>query len=107
MADQVVAQAEASPGGTGVGSPPAGAGTAATSPTPAPPAAGAAGAGAGLANETPTAADDCAVTAEGTPITIPVLANDRDGDGDLLMPEVTAEPAAGRTEVNPDGTITY
>ncbi len=57
-------------------------------------------------NDPPTAADDSATTAEDDPVTINVLANDGDIDGDPLTVEVTT-PGAGDAVVNPDGTITY
>ncbi len=64
-------------------------------------------AGSRVANTPPEAAADCAVSNPDTPIRIPVLANDRDPDGDMLMAEVAAPPAQGQAAVNPDGTITY
>jgi VCBS repeat-containing protein len=67
------------------------------------------GAGAGLpvtANAAPVAADDAVTTAEDTPLTIAVLANDGDPDGDALT--VTAASAGnGVVAINPDGTIRY
>ena len=59
-----------------------------------------------VTNPAPVAADDTATTNEDVPVTISVLANDRDPDGDPLT--VTAATAANGTVVrNPDGTITY
>ncbi len=61
-----------------------------------------------VANAAPVAtADDVATTAD-TPVTITVLANDRDPNGDPLTVTSATTPAAGGTAVvNPDGTVTY
>ena len=57
-------------------------------------------------NEAPDAGDDTATTDEDTPVTIDVLANDSDPDGDPL--EVTeATSPDGEVVINPDGTITF
>ncbi|GAA0477594.1 hypothetical protein GCM10009096_19360 [Parasphingorhabdus litoris] len=57
-------------------------------------------------NPAPVATDDTATTDEDTPVTIPVLANDSDPDGDALS--VTSATASnGTVVINPDGTITY
>ncbi|PTX55830.1 CshA-type fibril repeat protein [Litoreibacter ponti] len=57
-------------------------------------------------NDTPEAEDDTAETDEDTPVTIDVLANDSDPDGDPL--EVTeATSPDGEVTINPDGTITF
>jgi subtilisin family serine protease len=58
------------------------------------------------ANDRPTANDDSASTAEDTAVTIPVLANDSDIDGDSLTVTVTS-PGEGTTTVAPDGTVSY
>ena len=60
-------------------------------------------------NDPPDAADDLASTPINVPITIPVLANDHDREGDpLTVTNATlANPAQGTLVVNPDGTITY
>ena len=59
-----------------------------------------------VANPVPTATNDVATTAEDTPVNIPVLANDRDPDGDPVT--VTAASAGnGSVIINPDGTIQY
>lgn len=56
----------------------------------------------------PVAADDSAVTAEDQPVTVAVLANDIDPDGDPLTPTVTTGPANGTAVVNAaTGTIVY
>jgi hypothetical protein len=60
---------------------------------------------------TPTAADDLASFSGTTPITINVLANDTDPDGNqhILSNSVTlvSGPVNGHAQVNADGTITY
>jgi Bacterial Ig domain/Bacterial TSP3 repeat len=57
-------------------------------------------------NDAPVANDDAAVTPEDTPVTVNVLANDVDPDGDVLS--VAAGPAgSGQVQVNDDGTVTY
>jgi CshA-type fibril repeat protein len=58
------------------------------------------------ANDAPVAADDCVATPEETPVTIPVLGNDTDPDGDALT--VTAATSDdGTVVINDDGTITF
>ncbi|MFY0653953.1 MAG: tandem-95 repeat protein [Cyclobacteriaceae bacterium] len=57
-------------------------------------------------NDPPVAVDDEDSTEEDTPVTVPVLGNDTDIDGDDL--EVTqASSDDGTTVINPDGTITF
>ncbi|WP_298303488.1 Ig-like domain-containing protein [uncultured Erythrobacter sp.] len=57
-------------------------------------------------NDPPAAQDDTATTDEDTPVTVPVLDNDSDIDGDDLT--VTSATATnGTVTANPDGTITY
>jgi large repetitive protein len=59
-----------------------------------------------VGNPPPVATNDSAATPEDTPVTIPVLANDNDPDGDPLT--LTAASALnGTVVINPDGTITY
>ena len=58
-------------------------------------------------NRKPVAADDAAATAYGTPVTVAVLANDSDADGDALSVAAVGRPANGSAAVNADGTITY
>ena len=54
----------------------------------------------------PDANPDTATTAEDTPVTIPVLANDTDPTGQpLTVTEATAPN--GTVVINPDGTVTY
>ena len=59
-----------------------------------------------LPNGAPTARPDQAATTAGAPVTVAVLANDSDPNGDPLV--VTAAAAAhGTVAINPDGTLTY
>ncbi|MGQ0805505.1 MAG: Ig-like domain-containing protein [Actinomycetota bacterium] len=58
-------------------------------------------------NEPPVANDDAAVTQEDSPVTLAVLANDTDPDGDTLFVRSFSDPANGSVIDNPDGTITY
>lgn len=55
----------------------------------------------------PIALDDTARTLQGTAVTIPVLDNDTDEEGDSLSVESVGEPARGWAVINTDGTITY
>jgi large repetitive protein len=59
-----------------------------------------------VTNPGPTAANDSATTPEDTPVTIPVLANDSDPDGDLLTVTSATSPN-GTVVINPEGTITF
>jgi lysophospholipase L1-like esterase len=64
----------------------------------------------GSANQNPVAADDSAVTNQDTAVTINVLANDSDPDGDTLLPdtvEVVSPPGHGTATAQSDGTIVY
>lgn len=58
-------------------------------------------------NQPPTATDDAATTSEDVPVTINVLANDNDPDGDPLTPHIEAIPLNGTASINGDGSITY
>jgi VCBS repeat-containing protein len=58
-------------------------------------------------NDAPVANDDEATVPEDSSVTIPVLGNDYDVDGDPLSVSIVSGPANGRATVNPDGTITY
>jgi Bacterial Ig domain/Calx-beta domain len=58
-------------------------------------------------NSPPVAVDDSAVTAIDTPVTISVLANDSDPDGDPLTVESVTPAEYGNAVLNPDGTVTY
>lgn len=61
------------------------------------------------ANNAPVAGDDVATTAINTPLTVAVLANDTDRDGNALTltGATLANPAQGSVVVNPDGTLTF
>ncbi|HMN28067.1 MAG TPA: Ig-like domain-containing protein [Caldilineaceae bacterium] len=58
-------------------------------------------------NAAPRAVDDAATTLAGQPVTIPVLANDSDPDGDPLSVTAVTIPANGAAVKNGDGTLTY
>ncbi|MEO8807592.1 MAG: tandem-95 repeat protein, partial [Burkholderiaceae bacterium] len=60
-------------------------------------------------NDAPTANNDIASTAINAPVTIAVLANDRDVDGDpiTVTGATLANPAQGTVSVNPDGTLAF
>ena len=58
-------------------------------------------------NDPPTAADDAATTAEGQPVTVPVLANDTDPEGEALSVGSFGQGANGTVTDNGDGTLTY
>ena len=58
-------------------------------------------------NEAPAAEDDEAVTDEDRALTVDVLANDTDPDGDGLRVESVSAPAHGTTRVASDGGVTY
>ena len=60
-------------------------------------------------NDAPAPANDSAATPINTPVTVAVLANDRDVDGDPLSvtAAVLANPAQGSVTINPDGTLSF
>ena len=58
-------------------------------------------------NHVPVATNDTKITNEDTPVTISVLSNDADVDGDVLTITSTTNPTNGTVVVNADGTITY
>ncbi|MEM7105474.1 MAG: Ig-like domain-containing protein [Bacteroidota bacterium] len=59
-------------------------------------------------NNPPVANDDATETEEGTPITINVISNDYDPDGDVLTtPNQLTSPSNGSVVQNGDGTFTY
>ena len=60
-------------------------------------------------NDAPVAADDLASTAINAPVTIAVLANDVDADGDspTVSGATLADASLGSVVVNPDGTLTF
>ncbi|HEY5650101.1 MAG TPA: Ig-like domain-containing protein, partial [Acidimicrobiia bacterium] len=61
----------------------------------------------GTGNTPPFASDDSAITSQDTPITIDVLANDFDSNGDPLSVDGTTAPANGTVAINADNTVTY
>ena len=61
----------------------------------------------GDVNEGPAAADDTAETLEDQAVTVDVLANDTDPDGDGLRVESVSAAAHGRTRVASGGGVTY
>ncbi len=58
-------------------------------------------------NKPPVARDDSTSTVENNPVTINVLANDVDPDGDPLTVTGTTAPSNGSVTNNGDGTVTY
>jgi subtilisin family serine protease len=58
-------------------------------------------------NEPPVAQNDSASTNKNTAVTINVLANDDDPDGDLLTVAVSDPPTNGTATRNDDNTVTY
>jgi uncharacterized repeat protein (TIGR01451 family) len=60
-----------------------------------------------VVDATPVAVDDSASPATAGPVTVDVLANDSDPDGDALTVTATTAPANGAVTINPDGSVTY
>ncbi|MEL7143213.1 MAG: Ig-like domain-containing protein [Cyanobacteria bacterium J06643_4] len=58
-------------------------------------------------NDAPAVADDSASTAEATPVTIDVLSNDTDIDGDTLSVSAVSDGNNGTVTINGDGTVEY
>jgi hypothetical protein len=58
-------------------------------------------------NLTPTAVSDSASTRPGTPVTVDVLANDYDPEGQTLTVESVGAASHGSVALNQDGTLTY
>ncbi len=58
-------------------------------------------------NDVPVAADDSDTTTVDTAVTVDVLANDSDVDGDALSVSAVTPPANGTVVNNGDGTVTY
>jgi hypothetical protein len=56
--------------------------------------------------DTPIAAPDCVVTAEGAALSIDVLSNDRRDGGPLTLLSVS-QPGSGETTLNPNNSITF
>ena len=59
------------------------------------------------ANAPPVATDDAVPTPVDAPVTIAVLGNDHDPDGDPLTVVAVTQPLGGTVVLNPDGTLTY
>jgi hypothetical protein len=59
------------------------------------------------ANNAPVAANDVVITLEDTPVTIDVLANDTDPDGDALSLLSFTQGSRGSVAENENGTLTY
>ncbi len=58
-------------------------------------------------DDRPDARDDSAETTKNQPVTITVLVNDSDADGDSLTVTSVTDPAHGTATINPDRTVTY
>ena len=58
-------------------------------------------------NDAPVAADDAVTTDEDTAVTINVLTNDNDVDGDALTVNAVTQGANGTVAINADNTVTY
>jgi hypothetical protein len=58
-------------------------------------------------NRAPVAVPDSASTRPANPVTINVLANDSDPDGDTLTVTAVTDPPNGTATINPDNTVTY
>ena len=58
-------------------------------------------------NNPPNAANDARTTESGVAVTVPVLANDSDPNGDVLTVIGVGAPSNGVVVVNADGTVTY
>ncbi len=58
-------------------------------------------------NDAPSADDDVATTDEDAAVTVQVLTNDDDVDGDTLSVTATSIPADGAVVINPDQTLTF
>lgn len=59
------------------------------------------------ANTPPAAADDSVTTSEDTPVTLNVLTNDSDADGNALSVTSVTAPSNGSVTFNANGTVTY
>jgi CshA-type fibril repeat protein len=58
-------------------------------------------------NDSPEAVDDTATTPENRPISIDVLANDSDADGDALEVASVSPSPDGSVKINPEGTVRF
>jgi hypothetical protein len=68
---------------------------------------GGGGGGGFVANDPPTATDDSVATKPNVAITIDVLGNDEDPDGDTLSLVWVTASTSGSVVINPDQTVTY
>jgi len=68
---------------------------------------GAGGPGGGTTYHAPAPAGESVFVLSGQAITINVLGNDTDADGDRLTVSSVTQPANGSTRINSDGTVTY
>lgn len=59
------------------------------------------------ANTPPTALDDAASTSEDQAVTVAILANDLDPNGDQLAVSVVSDPLHGAVTINANGTVSY
>lgn len=59
------------------------------------------------ANDSPSAGNDSAATSEDAAVTIAVLANDTDVDGDSILIQSVTQSTRGVVGVNGNGTLTY
>ena len=59
------------------------------------------------ANDPPVAVNDAASTSKNAAVSIAVLANDSDSDGDVLRIDSISRPANGTAAIQADGTIRY
>ena len=75
--------------------------------TPAPPTGGGGGGGGSAVNHPPIATDDRVTTRPNVAITIDVLNNDEDPDGDSLTLDYVFNVPNGSVTINPDQTLTY
>jgi hypothetical protein len=58
-------------------------------------------------NQPPVAVNDSASTTVDAPVTVPVLSNDSDPNGDALTVTNVTQPANGTTQRNANNTVTY
>jgi hypothetical protein len=58
-------------------------------------------------NAAPVALHDAVTITEEAPVTIDVMANDRDADGDALTVVAVTQGAKGEVKINVDNTVTY
>jgi VCBS repeat-containing protein len=60
-----------------------------------------------VTDQAPVAVNDSAAVIPGKAVTIDVLANDTDADGDLLIPRVKTSPLFGTLSLQPSGSFVY